>query len=174
MRRTNTVPPRRSPIMQPKNSVGYARNWSARYRRAWSDSTRVRASVASAPRGCAGAACSATTARRPAAGRAARATRVSSDSPVPTVLPRSDGRRDVEGPRHVAVHEPAGLLNPCALHPAVRDDPAQPRGARLPVHHALELGGERPRGGIGSDSPPGPHVPDGVGGLDRTLHLVKE
>src|SRR5256885_4975840 len=37
MRRTTTALPRVSPIMQPMNSVGYERYWSARKRRAWSD-----------------------------------------------------------------------------------------------------------------------------------------
>src|SRR2546422_7342353 len=37
MRRTRTALPRVSPIMQPMNSVGYERYWSARKRRAWSD-----------------------------------------------------------------------------------------------------------------------------------------
>src|SRR5437660_11473046 len=37
MRRTTTALPRVSPIMQPMNSVGYERYWSARNRRAWSD-----------------------------------------------------------------------------------------------------------------------------------------
>src|SRR2546426_3116408 len=37
MRRTRTAVPRVSPIMQPINSVGYERYWSARKRRAWSD-----------------------------------------------------------------------------------------------------------------------------------------
>src|SRR2546425_10747103 len=37
MRRTTTALPRVSPIMQPRNSVGYERYWSARKRRAWSD-----------------------------------------------------------------------------------------------------------------------------------------